>query len=61
MSAARALLLLAAILLAAAAAPAAAATSAPRCGWSPVGDVGDPHIQELGSWAVAETACGSSR
>jgi hypothetical protein len=44
---ARALLLLAAILLAAAAPAPAAAMRAHCCGWSPVRDVSDPHIQEL--------------
>ncbi|KAL6626468.1 hypothetical protein ACP70R_030194 [Stipagrostis hirtigluma subsp. patula] len=32
-------------------APAAAALVG---GWSPIKDVNDPHIQELGGWAVAE-------
>ncbi|RCV44171.1 hypothetical protein SETIT_9G352800v2 [Setaria italica] len=52
---------LAALLLATvaiAAAPAAAARAGPRLagGWGPIKDVSDPHIQELGGWAVAEHA-----
>ncbi|TVU00890.1 hypothetical protein EJB05_53668, partial [Eragrostis curvula] len=38
------------------AAPTAAPDVAPQIdgGWSPITDVNDPHIQELGGWAVAE-------
>ncbi|CAN6289028.1 unnamed protein product [Urochloa humidicola] len=57
---ARALRLAAAMLLAAvavAAAPAAAARAGALAGgWGPIKDVSDPHIQELGGWAVAEHA-----
>ncbi|GJM94910.1 hypothetical protein PR202_ga11594 [Eleusine coracana subsp. coracana] len=37
-------------------APAVSARVAPQLlgGWSPITDVNDAHIQELGSWAVAE-------
>ncbi|CAN6305281.1 unnamed protein product [Urochloa humidicola] len=37
-------------------APAAAALAEPEIvgGWNPIKDVSDPHIQELGRWAVAE-------
>ncbi|CAN6289027.1 unnamed protein product [Urochloa humidicola] len=37
-------------------APAAAARVAPQIvgGWNPIKDVSDPHIQELGGWAVSE-------
>ncbi|CAN6300408.1 unnamed protein product [Urochloa humidicola] len=55
---ARALRLAAAMLLAAVAvtaAPAAAARlGAVAGGWGPIKDVSDPHIRELGGWAVAE-------
>ncbi|CAN6284221.1 unnamed protein product [Urochloa humidicola] len=55
---ARALRLAAAMLLAAiaiAAAPAAAARLGEIVGgWGPIKDVSDPHIQEIGGWAVAE-------
>ncbi|WVZ57396.1 hypothetical protein U9M48_007785 [Paspalum notatum var. saurae] len=51
----RALLILTAMLLAAGAIAAAAVRAGPRPGgWSAIGDVSDPHIQELGGWAVAE-------
>ncbi|PAN48949.1 hypothetical protein GQ55_9G428100 [Panicum hallii var. hallii] len=39
-------------------APAAAAREAPAPiivgGWRPIKDVNDPHVQELGGWAVSE-------
>jgi len=45
--------------VAAAATPAALAARVGRQlagGWGPIKDVSDPHIQELGGWAVAEHA-----
>uniref|UniRef100_A0A0E0KAD3 Cysteine proteinase inhibitor n=1 Tax=Oryza punctata TaxID=4537 RepID=A0A0E0KAD3_ORYPU len=39
------------LLLAAVAVCAAAALPG---GWSPIKDIGDPHIQELGRWAITE-------
>jgi hypothetical protein len=41
-----------------AAVPAAAARVGPLLvgGWSPIKDVSDPYIQEIGGWAVAEHA-----
>ncbi|XP_052146862.1 cysteine proteinase inhibitor 8 [Oryza glaberrima] len=58
--------LLLALLLAVSAAAAAAQVGGNRGhgplvgGWSPITDVGDPHIQELGGWAVERHASLSS-
>ncbi|PUZ40488.1 hypothetical protein GQ55_9G428300 [Panicum hallii var. hallii] len=50
-------LLLAAVAVAATPAAVAARVGPPLAGgWSPIKDVSDPHIQELGGWAVAEHA-----
>lgn len=52
----RALLLATATLLLLVAASAAARAGPPPLagGWFPISNVSDPHIQELGGWAVAE-------
>ncbi|CAN6356498.1 unnamed protein product [Urochloa humidicola] len=43
--------LAAAVAICLAAAPAAAALAG---GWLPISEINDPHIQELGGWAVSE-------
>ncbi|CAN6284220.1 unnamed protein product [Urochloa humidicola] len=51
-----ALIVAAAVIALCSVAPTGAAYVAPEIvgGWNPIKDVNDPHIQELGGWAVAE-------
>ncbi|GJN08698.1 hypothetical protein PR202_ga26650 [Eleusine coracana subsp. coracana] len=48
------LLLIAIAIAAAVSALAAPAAAGLVGGWQPIPDINDPHVQELGSWAVAE-------
>ncbi|XP_006651160.1 putative cysteine proteinase inhibitor 7 [Oryza brachyantha] len=50
----RSLLLLAVAVCAAATAAARGASALIVGSWDPIRDIYDPHVQELGSWAVAE-------
>ncbi|XP_034577296.1 cysteine proteinase inhibitor 8 [Setaria viridis] len=56
MKAISALIVAAAVLGLCSVAPTAAARVAPQIvgAWKPIKDVSDPHIQELGGWAVSE-------